>query len=56
MRFDQIDSNYDDSNKLKLKNPQTHPYFERLFERYAIREGSDESAKITDSGEKDYNV
>ena len=41
MRFDQIDGSYDDSNKLKPKNPQTHPYFDRLSERYAIREGSD---------------
>ena len=56
MRFDRIDGSYDDSNKLKLNNPQTRPYFDRLFERHAIREGSDESAKITDSGEKDYSV
>ena len=56
MRFDQIDSNYDDSNKLKLKNPQTHPYFNRLSERYAIHEGSNEWAKIADLGEKDYSV
>ena len=56
MRFDQIDGSYDDSNKLKLKNPQTHPYFDRLSETHVIREGSDESAKIVDSGEKDYNV
>ena len=56
MRFDRIDYSYDDSNKLKPKIPQTHPYFDRLSERHAIREGSDESSKITDSGEKDYNV
>ena len=56
MRFDQIDGSYDDSNKLKPKNPQTHPYFDRLFERHAIREGSDESAKIADSGENDYSM
>ena len=56
VRFDQIDGSYDDSNKLKLKNPQTHPYFNRLSEKHAIREGSDESAKIADSGEKDYSV
>ena len=54
--FDWIDGSYDDNNKLKPKNPQTHPYFDRLFERRAIHESSDESAKITDSGEKDYNV
>ena len=56
MRFDRIDGSYDDNNKLKLKNPQTHPYFDKLSERHAIREGSDESTKIADSGEKDYNV
>ena len=56
MRFDWIDDSYYDSNKPKPKNSQRHPYFDRLFERYAIREGSDESAKITDSGEKDYGV
>ena len=56
MRFNQIDGSYDDSNKLKSKNPQTHPYFDRLFERHAIREGSNELAKIADSGEKDYSV
>ena len=56
VRFDQINGNYDDSNKLKPKNPQTHPYFDRLSERRAIREGSDESAKIADLGEEDYNV
>ena len=54
VRFDRIDDSYDDSNKLKLKNPQTHPYFDRLSERHAIREGSDESAKIADSGEENY--
>ena len=52
MRFDQIDGSYDDNNKLKPKNPQKHLYFDRLFERHAIREGSDESAKIVDSGEE----
>ena len=52
MRFDQINGSYDDSNKLKPKNPQTHPYFDRLFERHAIREGSSESAEIANSGEK----
>ena len=56
MRFDRIDGSYDDSNKLKPKNPQTHPYFDRLSKRHAIREGSDESAKIDDSCEKDYSV
>ena len=56
MRFDRIDGSYDDSNKLKPKNPQTHSYFDRLSERHGIREGSDESAKIADSGEKDYSV
>ena len=56
VRFDRIDDSYDDSNKLKLKNPQTHPYFDRLSERHAIHEGSDESAKIADLGEKYYNV
>ena len=56
VRFDRIDGSYDDSNKLKLKNPQKHPYFDRLSEKHAIREGSDESAKIADSGEKDYSV
>jgi len=56
VRFDQIDGSYDDSNKPKLKNPQKHPYFDRLSERHAIREDSDESAKIADSGEKDYSV
>ena len=52
MRFDRIDGSYDDNNKLKPKNPQNHLYFDRLPERHAIREGSDESAKIADSGEK----
>ena len=56
VRFDRIDGSYDNSNKLKSKNPQTHSYFDRLSERHAIREGSDESAKIADSGEKDYSV
>ena len=57
MRFNQIDGSYDDSNKLKPKNLQKHPYFDRLSERHAIREGSDESAKIiADSGEEDYSV
>ena len=56
MRFDRIDGSYDDSNKLKLKNPQKHPYFDRLSETHAMREGSDESAKIADSGEEDYSV
>ena len=56
MRFNWIGGSYDDSNKLKPKNPQTHPYFDRLSERHAIREDSDESAKIADSGEKDYSV
>ena len=56
MRFDRIDGSYDDSNKPKPNNPQKHPYFDRLSERHAIREGSDESAKIADSGERDYSV
>ena len=56
MRFDWIDGSYEDCNKLKPKNSQTHPYFDRLSKRHAIREGSDESAKIVDSGEKDYNM
>ena len=56
MRFDQIDGSYDDSNKLKPKNPQAHPYLDKLSERHAIHEGSDESAKIVNSGEEDYNV
>ena len=56
VRFDRIDGSYDDSNKLKPKNLQTHPYFDRLSERHAIHEGSIESTKITDSGEKDYSV
>ena len=51
MRFDWIDGSYDDSNKLKPKKSQTHPYFDRLFEKHAIREGSND-----DSGEKDYSV
>ena len=38
----------------KPKNPQKHPYFDWLSERHAIREGSNESAKTADSGEKDY--
>ena len=54
VRFDRIDDSYDDSNKLKPKNPQTHPYFDGLSKIHAIHEGSDESAKITDSDEKDY--
>ena len=56
MRFNWIDGSYDDSNKLIPKNPQTHPYFDRVFERHAIHEGSDESAKIADSGEEDYSM
>ena len=56
MRFDRINGNYDDSNKLKPKNLQTHPYFDRLSERHVVREGSDELPKIADSGEKDYSV
>ena len=56
MRFNRIDGSYDDSKKLKPKNPQTHPYFDMLFERHAIHDGSDESSKIADSGEKDYSV
>ena len=56
MRFDRIDGSYDDSNKLKPKNPQNHLYFDRLSKRHAIREGLDESAKIADSGGKDYSV
>ena len=56
VRFDQIDGSYDDSNKPKLKNPQKHPYFDRLFERHAIREGSSKSVEIADSGENDYSV
>ena len=56
MRFDQIDASYDDSNKLKLKNRQKLLYFDRLSERHAIRESSDESAKIANSDEKDYSV
>ena len=55
MRFDRINVSYDDSNKLKPKNPQAHPYLDKLSERHAIQ-GSDESAKIADLGEKDYNV
>ena len=55
-RFDRIDDSYDDSNKLKPKNLKKHPYFDRLSERHAIHEGSDESAKIVNSGEEDYNV
>ena len=41
------------------KNRRIHKkctYFDRLSERNAIREGSDESTKIADSGEKDYSV
>ena len=56
VRFDRIDGSYDDSNKPKPKNPQKRLYFDRLSERHAIREGSNESAKIADSGEKDYSV
>ena len=52
VRFDRIDGSYDDSNKLKPKNPQKYLYFNRLFERHAIREGLDEWAEIADSGEK----
>ena len=52
VRFNRIDGSYDDSNKPKPKNPQKHPYFDRLSERHAIHEGSGESAKIADSGEK----
>ena len=37
---------------IKLKNPQKYLYFDRLSERHAIREGSGESTKIADSGEK----
>ena len=40
----------------KPKNPQKHMYFNRLSERHAIHEGSEESAKIADSGEKNYSV
>ena len=53
VRFYQIDDSYDDSNKLKPKNPQTHPYFDRLSKRHTIREGSDESSKIADLGEEE---
>ena len=53
MGFDRIDGSYDDNNKLKLKNPQKHLYFDRLSERHAIREGSNESAKIADLGEEE---
>ena len=42
--------------KPKPKNPQKHSYFDRLSERHAIREGSDESAKTADSYEKYYGV
>ena len=56
VRFNRIDDSYDDSNKPKPKNPQKHPYFDRLSERHAIREVSDESAKIADSGESEYSV
>ena len=52
-RFDRIDDSYDDSNKLKPKNLKKHPYFDRLSERHAIREGLGESAKIADSSEKE---
>ena len=52
LRFDRIDGSYDDSNKLKPKNPQKHPYFDRLSERHAIRESLDESTKIADLGRK----
>ena len=51
--FDWIDGSYDDNNKPKPKNPQKLPYFDRLSERHAIREGLDESAKIANLGEKD---
>ena len=56
VKFDRINGSYDDSNKLKPKNPQKHPYFDTLSKRHAIREGSDESAKIANSGEKNYSV
>ena len=56
VRFDRIDGSYDDSNKPKPKNPQRHPYFDRLSKRHAMREGSDESAKIADLGENEYGV
>ena len=56
VRFDRIDGSYDDSNKLKPKNPQKHPYFDRLSERQAICEGLDESAKIADSDKRDCSV
>ena len=56
VRFDPIDGSYDDSNKLKPKNPQRHPYFDILSKRHAIREGSDESAKLADSGEENHDV
>ena len=56
VRFNRIDDSYDDSNKPKPKNPQKHLYFDRLFERHAIREDSDELAKIADSGEQDNSV
>ena len=46
VRFDWIDGSYDDSNKLKPKNPQKHPYFYRLSEIHAIREGSDEPIQV----------
>ena len=52
VRFDQIDGSYDDNNKLKPKNSQKYLYFDRLSERHAIREGTGESAKIADLGEK----
>ena len=52
MRFDWIEGSYDDNNKLKLKNPQKHLFFDRLSERHAIRESSGELAKIANSGEK----
>ena len=37
---------------IKPKNLQKYLYFNRLSKRHAIREGSGESAKIADSGEK----
>ena len=50
MRFDRIDGSYDDNNKLKPKNLWKHLYFDKLSKRYAIREGSGESAKIANFG------
>ena len=36
VRFDQINANYDDNNKLKPKNPENRLYIDRFSEIHAI--------------------